>query len=101
MTAYNVVSGISEQDLVENGDSRWKFVAISFLSSYIMCFRFKVRHFVFRLSADVGQCRLGYSRIGHGRTHGGSRRNVADNISRKVVMLVYSKTADFRRIFPV
>ena len=31
----------------------------------------------------------------------GSRWNFADNMSRKVIMLVYSKMADFSRIFPV
>ena len=35
--------------------------------------------------------------------NGGSRWNFAENMSRKVIMLVYSKLADFRRFssFPV
>ncbi len=98
----DVDSDIPESCMVENMGVA---VVISLLSDsdqeIIMYFRFKVRHFVFWLSADVGQCRQCYGRIGSGRKYGGSRWNFADNMSRNVIMLVYSKMADFRRIFPV
>ena len=52
------------------------------------------------MSVNV-DCRVCYSRIGHGRKYGGSRWNFADNMFRNVIMLVYSKMDDFRRIFSV
>ncbi len=39
--------------------------------------------------------------LGKVQNKGSCHWNFADNMSRKVIMLVYSKMADFRRIFPV
>ncbi len=51
-----------------------------------------------RMSVNVDDATV---ELGMVENMGGSCWNFADNMSRKVIMLIYSKMADFRRIFPV
>ncbi len=98
----HVDRGISTSGMVENVGAANEISLISHASPGIQCTSGLNAAILFsdcrQMSVNVDDATV---ELGMCQNMGGSRWNFADSMSRKVIMLVYSKMADFRRIFPV